>query len=275
MMLAMKIKICITLFLLICPLISFAGEQRIISLAPNITEIIFFLGKGDKLVGVTNVDNYPEQVKNIYKIGGFTDPSIEKIIAKKPTHIYTSSSLRHPVSIKLEEMGYQIKDYKARNIKEILFMIEDIAADLGVVDNSRVEDLKRKIKYLEKMKKQSKRVLLLFWKDPLLTVGKYTYLNDIIELAGGVNIFKGTDESYFQVNSEEIMARNPEVALVLMMNSGKNDLSDIPSLSTYLKIKKPIIISDLNPDIFLRAGPRAIDGAKQLYERINGSEKEI
>ncbi|HAR62038.1 MAG: hypothetical protein DKM50_01715 [Candidatus Margulisiibacteriota bacterium] len=264
----------IVFFLLISVSFAEAKNSRIVSMSPNITEIMFFLGQQNHLVGVTASDDYPCAAKNIDKIGDFFNPSLEKIIAMQPTYIFSCSSSRHPVSLQLEKMGYPITDFRVDTLDDIFSMIKDISQRLGISSNNKIAVLKDRVNNVKKLPHtKTRKVLILFWDDPLQTVGKRSFINDIVKAAGGKNVFENVDKDYFQVNAEEIFSRKPDTVLIVMMDGKRKKIVNNQALQSYITKNHVVVINSLSTDLFLRAGPRVVDAVEQLSRRFETNGK--
>ncbi len=190
--------------------------QRIVSLAPSNTEILFALGLGEKVVGVTEFCNYPPEVLDKEKIGGFSTPDIEKIIALQPDLILAASIHAKEIIPALEERGLTVFALAPRNLDGILEDIgvvgkitgrEKEAFELVAQMESRIEAVTDKIKGLERP-----RVFYITWHEPLWSVGSETHHQELIEKAGGVNIFQDIT-GYKMVALETAIARDPQVII--------------------------------------------------------------
>ncbi|AHF80352.1 ABC transporter substrate-binding protein [Thermococcus paralvinellae] len=244
--------------------------QRIVSLAPSITETLFYIGAGDKVVGVTKYDDFPPQVANITKIGGFSDPNVEIIASLKPDLIIGTS-----MHIKYLDQLQQIAPViivAPRNIDEIYKQIEL----LGKVTNreeyaqSVVNDMKAKVEYITSMVKDKPKpkVFFISWWNPIYTPGKDTFQGDLIKLAGGENLFNDLT-GWAQVSIEQVLARNPEI-IILSAHAGisPEQLCEAELAKTdAVKNGRVYVISDDN--IISRPGPRIVLGLEELAEFIH------
>ncbi len=244
--------------------------QRIVSLAPSITETLFYIGAGNKVVGVTTFDDYPPQVKNITKIGGFSNPNIEVIASLKPDLIIgTSMHLRF--LNQLQQIAPVII-VDPKNMEGIYKQIEL----LGEVTNreeyaqSVVEQMKTKVAEITSMvKNQTKpKVLFITWWNPIYVPGNGTFQGELIELAGGRNIFSDL-KGWAQVSMEQILARNPDI-IILSAHAGisAEDLCNTQLVQTNaMKNGRVFTVSDDN--LISRPGPRIVYGLQELAEFIH------
>jgi len=255
--------------------------KRIVSLAPSNTEILFFLGLGDRVVGVTSYCDYPEEAKLITKIGGFKDPSLEKIVILKPDLILATGM--HEQLIKgLEDAGLDVLVVKPNTIEEIINTIQFVGRAAGVEDKAVIltKDLKDRVNAVsEKTGKipANERLTVYYemWYEPLMSVGRSSMIGQIIELAGGINVTDGCAEQYPQISEEVIIKKNPQV----MVNSYGHDAKKItPEEIAGRKGWKEISfiknnrIYTIESDCLTIAGPRIVEGlemmAKYLYPEL-------
>ena len=161
--------------------------QRIVSLAPANTEILFALGLGEKVVGVTEFCNYPPEALDKEKVGGYYPPDVEKIIALSPDLILATD---------IQKAG-KITDK------------EDEASALVNDMESKIAEVGNKTASLE----ERPRVFYITWHDPLWTVGRQTWIDDLITIAGGANIFSQYFQSGAMVELEWVISLNPEIII--------------------------------------------------------------
>jgi len=169
--------------------------QRIVSLAPSNTEILFALGLGDKVVGVTEYCDYPSEALDKEKIGGFSTPYIEKIIFLQPDLILANSIHAKEIIPALEERGLTVFALAPKNLDGILEDIKMVGKIAGKEEEASklVAQMEARIKAVtDKTKKLEKRpgVFYITWHDPLWSAGSGTTTQGLIEKAGGVNIFQ-------------------------------------------------------------------------------------
>lgn len=230
--------------------------RRIISLAPNITEILFYLNAGNRVVGVTNNCNYPEKAKSIEKIGGFINPNIEKIVTLKPDIVIGTTDGNNPQSIKkINNIGIKTFIIKTDTIYDIPRVISMIAN----ITDRRKNANEFKIKFNEATKKNKtkahnrKKILFLLDVNPFITAGRGTFINDLILISGGKNIFDDSSIKYPKIDRESIIMRDPDVVLLS---------DDLKGKSHFSMSGKEVIYIDA--DTILRPSPRILDGIEIL-----------
>ena len=195
--------------------------QRIISLAPSHTEILFALGLGDRVIGVTRYCNYPEEAKEKEKIGGFANPDIEKIIALKPDLILAFGTLQKPLVSELEDKGQTVFWLYPHTVEDILGSFERIGKITGKAAaakqlkeriEERIRVVRENVKDIPEREKVTVfRVMNL---DPPGTIGGDAFQTDVYRLAGGRNIFGNTKKDYFQLDFQTLVTLEPDIIII-------------------------------------------------------------
>ncbi|MGI1691727.1 ABC transporter substrate-binding protein, partial [Thermoanaerobacter uzonensis] len=190
--------------------------QRIVSLAPSTTELIYALGAGNKVVGVTDFDNYPPEVKDVPKVGGFKGPNVEAITAQKPDIIFASTLSGKEQMESLEKMGIPVVMLEAKNIDQIYQSIRIIGQITGTEKKGEelIKQMQDKIKEInDKVKDLPKvSVFYLVSLDGNWTAGKGTFIDELINLAGGKNVAEDVN-GWAQYSVEELVKKNPDVII--------------------------------------------------------------
>lgn len=248
--------------------------DKVVSLSPANTEILFALGLNDRVVGVTQYCNYPEQVKEKTVIGTITEPNIEKIVSLQPGVVFSSTMAKEPVD-KLEQAGIKVVVIDPQNMDEVWEAIQLIGQVTGVNEKGKelVNNLKSELSILDRkvsMIPSDKRPIVYFevWNDPIMTAGPNTFINYIIERAGGVNLAKDAETEWPTYSLEKIISTNPDF---IVLGHNDQDPSAVQQRSGWSKVKavqnKQIISVD--PDIFNRPGPRIVDAVKILAQNLH------
>jgi iron complex transport system substrate-binding protein len=248
--------------------------ERIISLAPSNTEVLFALGLDDRVVGVTSYCSYPDQATQKEKIGGFSTVSIEKVTALDPDLVVAADGNNPDTVDRLRNIGIPVYYVDATSMSDIQKTIQNLGTLTGVSDTANliVDDLTVRSKAVqaegEKLDK-SPSVAHVIWNDPLYVSGKGTFQDELIALCGGVNAFGDKDDHYI-TSLEEFMSRDPDLLLINAgsgMGGKDSDLATYfrsePRLSGMRAIKEDHIVV-VDSDMADRAGPRLWD----LLEKI-------
>jgi len=250
------------------------APERIVSLAPNLTEILFALGLGEKVVAVSSDSDYPPEVADKNKVGTFWQPNTEAIIASRPDLVITLwFEQQQAVADSLKRLGYRVLTLNIEKTEQLLTAIQEIGSVTGceqhahkLAENisSRLDHLKSKYSSINKPK-----VLWVIQTEPLRVVGRNTFINELIEITGGENAISPTIQQYPSIGSEEILTCGAEVIIQSAMNT--NNIEQQQQAAeifwdkfTNLPAVKNNRIYVMEPDTTLRLGPRLPQGAEML-----------
>jgi len=240
-----------------------AVPKKIVSLAPSITPILFELGVGDKVVGVTSYDDYPYnftawfEAGNMTCVGGFSTPNLETITTLQPDVIFTTDVNEETVP-DMRELGFKVIVLSAASVEGVYKDISIVGNATGTANKaneiiaelrSEISDVQEKIAAAGITDKPTVYYEVYFSDRGIMTAGSATWLNDIFTLAGGVNIFSDQTTEFPYTSSEVIVQRNPTV-IILPTNMG----TGTPSYGSVEEVKA-------------RAGWNSIDAIKndRLY----------
>jgi len=246
--------------------------KRIVSLAPSNTEILFALDLGNKVVGVTELCNYPAEVLDKEKVGGFTTVDIEKVIVLQPDLILAASIQAKETIPALEERGLTVFALEPKDLDGVLEGIKMVgkitgkegeASELVAQMGNRIRAITDKTKDLE----ERPRVFYITWHDPLYSAGLETRHQELIEKAGGENIFQDIT-GYKTVDLELVVARNPEIIIACTGHAAAEGkpfewAKTEPRLSV-TEAHKNNRIYQIDSDLVSRGGPRIVD-ALELF----------
>jgi iron complex transport system substrate-binding protein len=203
--------------------------QRIISLAPSNTKILFALGLGDRVVAVTDYCNYPPEALEKPSIGGFSTPNIEEVIALSPDLILATSIHEKRIIPALEERGMTVFALNPKTLDEVLESITLVGEITGKDEEASqlVTEMQNRIKAVTDKtdnltEAQRPRVFYVTWHDPLMTAGSGTIHDELIVKAGGINIARDLVD-YADISLEAVIQANPEVIIAgVGMGSGED-----------------------------------------------------
>ncbi len=258
--------------------------QRIISLAPSNTEILFALGLADRVVAVTDYCNYPKAAQEKPKVGGFSTVDIERVVEIQPDLILAANIHQEEVIPALERFDLTVVCLDPTNLEEVLEAImlagqytgeEDKASQLVTDMMSRIELITNKTANLTDAQKP--RVFSIMWHDPLMAVGR-GLRHDLILQAGGINIVEELGEEYPSVSLEWVIDKNPEVIIAgVGMGTGEDltfqfALNEDRLAGVDARLNNRVYQIDL--DLIGRSGPRIVQGfeivAKMIHPEIFG-----
>jgi len=265
--------------------ILYSMPMRIVSLAPSITEMIYFLGLGDRLVGVTRFSYFPEEARNKPKVGAYTDINVERVITLNPDLVIATADGNKRADVKmLEEGGIPVYVINPRKVNQLLDTIERLGEICGVPDRAErlVNDLRERVMRVVKAVRNKGRplVLLVINVRPLMSVNRNTIHHDIIQLAGGRNMTGDQPITYPKLNMEAVVKRKPDVIIISCMERGgeyekaRNQWFRWSALPAVQKGNVYLIDSDLID----RPAPRVVSGleemARLIHPEIQGHERQ-
>jgi iron complex transport system substrate-binding protein len=246
------------------------NPHRLVSLAPNLTEIVYALGLGENLVGDTDYCDFPPQAKNKPHVGTMVNPSLERIVALKPDlALGTPEANRRETADQLERLGIPLYGVTASSLAQTLASIEDLGNILGRAAEARslVAQMQARIARVEKrIEGQPKpKVLFVVWYRPLITVGPSTFIADVIREAGGIPIGENLKGEWPRLTLEELLPQDPAVILLPKGESFSPSLDELQSLPGWkdlraVKERRMYFVSEA----IERPGPRLVDALEEL-----------
>jgi iron complex transport system substrate-binding protein len=246
------------------------ASPRVISLVPSVTETIFALGAADHLLAVTTYCTHPEEARFIPKVGDLTSPSYERIVELDPDIVYLTLPLQRNILDDLTKLGIHCSDVSPESFDEIFSSIKGIARDLGLEKKgeSFVEGLEDSLEWEIRERIDPPVSVYLELSDrPLYTVGRRSFINEVLVAAGGLNVFGDVDQAYFVTSSEELLNHPPE-AIVLLYKS-EEDLENRVGWSGIPAVEEGRVVRGLDLDLLSRPGPRVVDAIRALRTALN------
>jgi iron complex transport system substrate-binding protein len=268
--------------------------QRIVSLSPNLTEILFALGLGDRVAAVSSNCDWPPEVQKKPKVGTFWQPNTEAIIAVRPDLVVCESFDQQMMVAKtLKRTGLNILSLRVESISELFLAITEIgqAAGCSAAAEQLAANIKNQLNQTQTKTSSSRKVKVLWimQPEPLRVAGINTFVNEIIKLAGGQNVIGPTIDRYPSIGTEEILSCGAEVIIQPAMETKdiakqQTAAEQFWSRFTNLPAVKNKRIYIIDADTVLRLGPRIPQGAQkvaqclhpELFERpkpVQGTER--
>ena len=250
--------------------------KRIIALAPSITEILYFIGLGDRVVGVTRYSNYPPETREKPNVGSYIDLNVEKIIDLAPDLVIgTIDGNRENIVDLLQHARLQVFLTNPTKIEGIIQTIIEVGKVCGVRERAEelAEDLSGRIKKVQGRVGKLRRptVFLQINLKPIMTVNKDTFLNDLIQAAGGRNLAEKEPMAYPRLSLEEVIRRKPEVIIISSMERGGQFEQ---ARQNWLQWKNIPAVQNgrvylINSDLIDRPSPRIILGLETMAKMIH------
>ncbi len=257
-----------------------AAGTRIASLAPSTTEILFRLGLEDLLVGATDKCDYPPQARDIPRVGGFGSPNVETLMALHVDLVVASGLDKRGAAASLHKAGVRVLDVQPRNFRELFEAIGAIAQAVGrperagpVVAAMQGELERTAGLYRTVPPERRPRVYVEIWHDPITTVGGGSFIDEVIDRAGGFNVAHNLPQPFPRVSPEQVIQWDPDVIVITYMNRAPADTSELAGRIGWdgiSAVRKGRIVRDIPNDLLLRPGPRLVDGVRILAQRLYG-----
>ena len=250
--------------------------ERIVSLAPSLTETVYTLGLQDRLVGDTDYCDYPADAAKKHKVGGAINPNMEEIAALKPDLVLVVKSLNRLETVHaLEQLGIPAYSTDPHTVQDVVASMKRLAGILGVGDAGAALGQKlesRLVAMHERLKGvRPSRVLFVVWTEPLMSIGRKTFIADVLEHAGATSVVE-SKQDWPQFSLEEAVRLQPEYVIFASNHSEdvKNDLEALAlkpgwSAMRAIKERKIAIVSDA----INRPGPRIVDAVEELARQLH------
>lgn len=261
-----------------------AQPKRVVSTVPGLTEILFALGLGDRVAGVSEYCRYPEAALAKPKVGSFLQPNLETIASLRPDLVLI---IKNPVRLRqrLEAIGLRVEELDLETLPGILSAIDR----LGVLTSTQGKaaalrsSLEKRLAAVKAKVKQRKRVTFLVGRTPqrlegMVAVGPNSYLDELMRAAGGDNIFADSPAMYPKISIEQLLARDPDVIFEMgdavhegiAENKYREDVLTVWARLPGLKAVREKRVFPLNDNIYVVPGPRFVEAAEKFYAMLHG-----
>ncbi|MEJ5188630.1 cobalamin-binding protein [Treponema sp. J25] len=252
---------------------------RIVSLSPAVTETLYAIGAGATLVGNTTYCTYPEAALEVQKVGGYSADtiSVERIIQQQPELVIGEISMHRSLENTLKEAAIHFFLVDITRIEDIYTLIQNLAIITGrsaegqALTKNLQERVNRITNLVAKKKTPRPRVFWEVWNEPLMTCGPHTFIGQILNLAGGQNIFSDLSENWPIVSSEMVLVRNPDYIMSTRTHGEALDLETLKRRPGWANLpavrNRNIILFD--DDIISRPGPRFVDAVELVAKALH------
>jgi iron complex transport system substrate-binding protein len=256
--------------------------QRIISLIPAVTEMLFALGAGDRVVAVSSFDTYPPEVEKLQRVGALLDPDLERILSLRPDLVAVYGS-QADLRTQLERAKIPLFVYSHAGLADVSTTIQSLGARIGRHDRASelVATLQRQLTAVRQRvaDKPRPRTLIVFGRESfalrgIYASGGYGFIDDMVTAAGGENVFADVKQQAVQATTELIIARQPEVILELRANplTKANEQKELATWSRLASVpavrnRRVHIIADPRTVV---PGPRVGEGVELIADVLHG-----
>lgn len=256
---------------------------KIISLVPAVTEMLYAIGAGNKLVAVSSYDTFPPEVKRLPNVGALLDPNVERILSLRPDLVIVYGS-QVDLKQQLARAGIAVFDYRHAGLADVTSTIRDLGDRTG--DGARAHDVAARIEQgLRDIRARVQgrprpRTLVVFGRERLALRGLYAsgavgFLDDMLDVAGGVNVFDDVKLQAVQASTEQILAKRPEVILeVRAANSAFPSGDRVSELNVWKVLAAVPAVRNqrvhfLFDDRIVIPGPRVVEGTTELARALH------
>ena len=245
-------------------------------MSPANTETLFALGVGERVVGVSDYSDYPEEAKNKPSIGRYDAPDLEKIVSLAPDLVFAEGESQAKYIRILEQAGIRVISVSPHSLPDVLAAIDVISEAIGEQERGVAlhQELAGKLATVQRAValSQRQRVFLQVWDAPLLTVGAKSFINDMISQAGGLNVAAVKNVDYTPCDIETLYAFDPEFYIAI--SHSRQDINyfiDRPELADIRAVKNKKVFGIMD-DLVGRPGPRCFSGLVQLAQILHPEE---
>ncbi|QSH42425.1 helical backbone metal receptor [Lentisphaerota bacterium ZTH] len=253
---------------------------RIVSLSPNLTELIFALGKGDCLVGRSSACDFPAAAKRITVVGKFGRPNIEQVLQVHPDFMVLSALQDKSVSDGLVRLGIKVEFFNSTGFNDYYCSLKKLGEILDcrskadvLIRKTRAELLKFKARADAVDLAKRPKVFVVIQVAPLMTAGRGSFITKMVSYAGGINLGAVRSDSYYCCSMEWLLEQQPDV--ILMPGCSDGIIKKLRSRNGWKDLKafrNNQVFNKINPDLLFRLGPRSLDGIKVLSNIFKNAE---
>ncbi len=263
--------------------------QRIVSTAPSITELLYALGLGGRVVGVDRFSRYPPEAARKQQIGDYAAPNLEVIASLRPTLVIIPTN---PVQLRqrLEALRLRVLELDQEGIPAIYRSFRQVGEVTGTTAKAEdvIEAIRKQLAVVRARAGALRPTRMMFvvgrmpgTLDGLMVAGQASYLNEIIEIAGGVNVFKDASAAYPKVSLEEILARNPDVIVDMgdmsetlgVTDAQRRNVAALWNRMASINAVRNRRVHAVASDIFVVPGPRVVLAAQEFYSILHPEAK--
>ncbi len=253
------------------------AAPRYISLAPSTTEILYALGLEESIAAVSSYCNYPPSAAQKPKIGDFSHPNIETILSLKPDYVFGTGLEQAPAVEELKRLKVRVYTADPADLSGLFVTISDIGRITGRAKEARAliaamkKDIAAVVAKTGAIPQNKKvKVFVEIWHDPLMTAGKGSFVDELISLAGGVNIAHEVPRPYCNYSAEKVVSSDPGCVIMAYMDkeSPVKLAERRAGWANISAVRNKRVYNDIDPDLLLRPGPRLTGGLRALYGKF-------
>lgn len=238
---------------------------RVVSLSPSLTELVYHLGCGGLLVGRSDACDYPAEASSVPVAGKFADPHLETVLRLKPSLVITNDLINPGVIKALQKLKIQVEIIPGETIPEYRAGVLRLGELLQAQSAAEQELARIDAKLLQPSSPLPLKVLWVIWDAPPMVGGKNSLPDALIRLSGAENIAGGVDQPYFKCSFDWLLENQPDVVIWCTHD---RDITGHRFWKQLRAVRENQVISDIDPDVLLRPGPRLVGGVAVLRRRL-------
>ncbi|WP_200810630.1 cobalamin-binding protein [Oceanospirillum multiglobuliferum] len=247
--------------------------QRIVSLAPSTTELLFSAGAGKQVVGVVSYSNFPEEAQRITSVGSYNQVDLESVLALNPDLVVAWYSGNSPAAIEqLKRLGMPVYLTETRYLEQLPVTVRKLGLLTGHADSAEkiAEQLHQGLVTLKQQYSQQRpvRVFYQVWDEPLITINQENLISQVIELCGGQNVFADLNSIAPRISVEAVLQANPDVIIASGMEEQRPEWLDAWQYWPSLNAVKQQQLHFIPPDLIQRQTPRVLQGAILMCQQL-------
>ena len=252
--------------------------KRYIITSPEVAEIVCMLDGSQNIVGITSECNYPVELKNIEKIGNFGKVDFERIIELEPTIVFTSGLEQEALASELGKLDISVEKIYPHSVQEMIESIRMIGKKIDQKKRAEfiADSLQTSIRQLTDAIDStiSPKVYIEIYGDPVMSVSDGSFVGELVEIAGGDNIFSQLPRDYSRVDPEKIIEADPDIIILTYPGVTSEQIKNRKGWKFISACRNNRIYTskDINPDLILRASPRVVKGLKILQRVFNETD---
>jgi iron complex transport system substrate-binding protein len=271
---AIRFSLIATILFACSPQSSVSGHRYVV-LSPEIAEILCSLGAIDRIVGVTNECDFPIELREKTQVGDFGQTSLERILALKPSIVFTTALEQADITVQLNKMNIKTIQKYPSTIDDLIAMVLSLGelTDFVSTADSLANYLREQFYTFEIEANQMEhkpRVYIEIYGSPIMTVSDGSFVGNLLRYTGGQNIFPKLPRDYCRINPEDVVNLNPDIIILTYPGITAEDVINRKGWDTVNAVKNRRIygVDDIDPDLILRAGVRNVEGVNSLRKLI-------
>ncbi len=242
---------------------------RVVSLAPNLTEILYRIGAGNRIVGVTTYCDFPAAAREKPTVGDFSNPSLERVVQLAPDIVLMSWHEQAYLLPRLESLGLDVAVFFPESVDELVSVVASLAELFKTQEEAQglIDSLHVVAAGVDSPTRPSVFVEICFY--PLMTADDHSFVGHLVELAGGDNVGENLPRPYCAVSPESVVRANPDVMLLLGEDCSREDVLGRLGWERVAAVQNNAVCDTLDPDLIVRPGPRVVNGWASMVRLLH------